>query len=173
MVDNERFTRDWTRVQPVVASYINSLIPDFHAAEDLLQDVAVILLRKYGEYDPSRPFVAWAIGVARLEVLSARRDLARCPLARVPGLAEAVAAAHAEMADELDARAAALRECVARIEGRPREVLRLRYELALPPREITSRVSMTAGAVRVLLSRLRASLQDCIDRRLVAAGGGT
>jgi len=171
MADNERFTRDWTRAYPVVAAFIGSLIPDFHAAEDLLQDVAVVLLRKYGEYDPSRPFVAWALGVARLEVLSARRDLARCPLTRMPDLAGAIASAYAEMAPELDARTAALRECVERVEGRSREVLRLRYESALPPREISSRIGLSAGAVRVLLSRLRASLQDCIDRRVAAAGG--
>src|SRR3954468_19026633 len=35
--DNDRFTRHWTQAQPVVASYINSMVPDFHAAEDLLQ----------------------------------------------------------------------------------------------------------------------------------------
>jgi RNA polymerase sigma-70 factor, ECF subfamily len=171
MADNERFTRDWTRAQPVVAGYIGSLVPDFHVAEDLLQDVAVVLLRKYGEYDPARSFVGWSLGIARLEVLARRRTHARSLLSTRPDLAEAVAGACEELAPELDRRAQALRACLEAVKGRSLEVLRLRYEAALPPRSITDRVGMSAGAVRVLLSRLRAALQACVERRLASEGG--
>ena len=47
----------------------NAVVPDFQEAEDLLQDVAVILLRKFPEYDAQRPFVARAIGMAKREVI--------------------------------------------------------------------------------------------------------
>jgi|SRR5688572_11777929 len=71
MDQQEQFTRLWTEAQPLIAGYINSFEPEFDRAEDLLQDVAVILLRKFPEYDPQRPFVAWAIGIARdLKTLS-------------------------------------------------------------------------------------------------------
>ena len=52
MNNHEQFTRRWTEAQPIVAGYINAVVPDFQEAEDLLQDVAVILLRKFTEYDP-------------------------------------------------------------------------------------------------------------------------
>ena len=74
---HERFTLLWTAAQPIVGSYIGSLVPDFQEAEDLLQEVALVLLRKFPEYDDRRPFVAWALGVARFEVLHARRSHAR------------------------------------------------------------------------------------------------
>ena len=73
MNNHEQFTRRWTEAQPIVAGYISAVVPDFQEAEDLLQDVAVILLRKFPEYDAQRPFVAWAIGIAKREVLVARR----------------------------------------------------------------------------------------------------
>ena len=62
---DERFMRYWTRAQPVVAGYVSSMTPDVHEADDLLQDTAVVLLRKFGEYDPGRSFVAWALGIAK------------------------------------------------------------------------------------------------------------
>lgn len=171
MADHERFLRDWIKAQPAVAGFVSALVPDFHAAEDILQEVAVVLLRKYGEYDSSRPFLPWALGIARLEVLNRRRALARGGLAHRPSLAEKLEAACGELAPELERRTEALRECLKGVEGRAREVLRLRYELALGPREIAGRVGISGGAVRVLLSRVRAALRDCIRRRMAAEGG--
>jgi RNA polymerase sigma-70 factor (ECF subfamily) len=170
MADTEQFMRNWIRAQPVVSAYINSLVPDFHAAEDRLQDVAVILLRKYADYDVSRPFVSWALGVARLEVLAARNDRTRSSLCAHPGIASVVADAYAELSPELEQRKEALRRCLEGVRGRPLDLLRLRYEASLPPREITGRVGMSAGAVRAMLCRTRAALQACIERRLASEG---
>jgi RNA polymerase sigma-70 factor (ECF subfamily) len=163
---HERFTRYWTEAQPIVASFIGSLVPDFTAAEDLLQEVAVVLLRKFPEYDESRPFVAWALGVARLEILMLRRTQARSLLCFQPELAETLSAAYEEMVLELDSRTSALRECLRQVQGRAHEVLRLRYEEALSPAQIARRLSVRAVAVRVMLSRVRASLRACVERRV-------
>ena len=43
--DQELFTRHWTQASRMVADYISALVPNFHEAEDLLQNVAVVLLR--------------------------------------------------------------------------------------------------------------------------------
>ena len=168
MSDNERFTRCWTRAQPVVAGYINSLVPDFHEAEDLLQNVAVVLLRKFAQYDPSKPFVAWAIGVARNEIMVMKRRHARSPLCYRSEIMDAVADAYAELAPELEKRAGALRRCMERIRGRAWEMIRLMYGEALKPRQIAGRLGLSSGAVRTALSRARAELQKCTDRQLSA-----
>ncbi len=76
MNDSEQLTVEWTKAQPVVAAYISSLVPDFHDAEDILHQVAVTLVQKFDQYDRQRPFVAWAIGIAKYEVLKHRRKIA-------------------------------------------------------------------------------------------------
>ncbi len=169
MSDEGLFTRHWTLAQPTVSAYVASLFPDFHEAEDLLQNVALVLLRKFPEYDPRRPFVPWALGIAKLEVLTRRRSHARSPLAYRPELADAVAAAFEREGPELAARVRALRECVREVRGRSSEAVRLRYEEGLPPRDVASRLGMSGGAVRVLLARIRAGLETCIGRRLSEA----
>lgn len=67
--DQERFTRLWTAHQPAVSGYLNALVRDRLAAEDLLQETALTALRIFSEYDPQRPFVAWILGVARFKAL--------------------------------------------------------------------------------------------------------
>lgn len=166
---NEQFMRNWTQAQPIVAAYIGSLVPAFHEAEDILQNVSVILLRKFADYDPHRPFIAWTLGIARLEVLAARRAGSRNVLVSHPELVEAVAEQYAEMTPELEARAIALKRCLQGLGSRALQMLKLRYEGSLHPREIAIRLGMAAGAVRTALSRVRSSLHDCIERGLAGA----
>jgi RNA polymerase sigma-70 factor, ECF subfamily len=169
--DHERFTQVWTQAQPIVSSYINSVVPDFHEAQDVLQKVSIILLRKFSEYDSARPFVSWAIGIARFEILATRRSHARSFLTFRPEIVETISQAYAEMAPELDERTHALRDCIKQIQGHASEVLKLRYEKALSPKAIADIAGMTAGAVRVMLLRIRSSLKKCIDQKIAAQGG--
>ena len=55
--------------QRTVAAFVRSLVIDFHESEDVLQRVAVTLVRRYAQYDPTRSFLAWAMGIAKLEVV--------------------------------------------------------------------------------------------------------
>jgi RNA polymerase sigma-70 factor (ECF subfamily) len=142
---HEQFTRLWTEAQPIVAAYLNALVPDFQEAEDLLQDVAVILLRKFPEYTSDRPFIRWAIGIAKYEVLSARRRHARSRLCYTPDLLDRISEAYEELTPELERRAAALRDCLQEIQGRAREIVRLRYEQSLKPGAIAEQLKPLIG----------------------------
>ena len=64
----------WTKAQPVVSGFISSMVPNFHDAEDILQRVALALVRKFDQYNHSKPFVDWALGMARYEILAYRRN---------------------------------------------------------------------------------------------------
>ncbi|MCB1123497.1 MAG: hypothetical protein KJT03_18230, partial [Verrucomicrobiae bacterium] len=75
--DQEKFTLLWTEAQPSVSHFILSVIKDASVAKDLLQATALVLLRKFEEYEASRPFLPWALGVAKFQILSHRRDAAR------------------------------------------------------------------------------------------------
>lgn len=166
---NERFTRLWTEAQPRVAEYLFACAPDFHAAEDMLQNVAVALLRKFPEYDETRPFVGWAIGIAKIEILRHRRKQATSLLEFRPELADELAHDLVEMMPELDRRTDALRRCTQGLQGRSGEILRLRYGDDLKPREIASRLGLNSLIVRVTLNRVRDVLRKCIERRLKEA----
>src|SRR6187431_836660 len=72
----EKFAALWTAAQPTISAFIRTLISDYQQADEVLQRVAVALVRKFDHYDPSRPFGPWAIGVAKYEVLYFRRERA-------------------------------------------------------------------------------------------------
>ncbi|MEI6231423.1 MAG: sigma-70 family RNA polymerase sigma factor [Planctomycetota bacterium] len=165
MDDSERFTREWTRAQPIVSSYISTAIRDFNTADDVLQDVAVVLLKRFTEFDPSRSFTGWALGVAKNKILETKRAPGDC-LAGDAELLDALAHAHDDLSPELERRTAALRECLAQIKGRALSLLQMRYDRALKPSVIATEMGMNPSAVRAMLSRTRTILYECIQKRI-------
>lgn len=164
----ERFTRLWTTAQPAVAGYLAALVSDFRDSQDLLQTVAVVALKKFGEFDPSRSFVGWTLGIARWEVLHYRRGRARSRLELDESMVESMTSVCEELSEEFERRARALHDCLRGLDGRSSEMLRLRYDEALTPAAMASRLGLSAVAVRVALSRIRSSLRKCIEGKLQA-----
>ena len=168
--DQERLAVLWTRAQPAVSAYVSSLVPDFHQTEDVLGQVAAVLVRKFSEYDPTEPFVNWAMGIARYEILKHRGRQASDKHVLANDLVAAIHGVYEELSEEWDPRRRALQECLQRIEGRGREALVLRYTHNVKPKNIAGRLGMTAGAARALLHRVRGELRRCIDRKLTQQG---
>ena len=64
----------------------------------------------------------------------------------------------------------ALEHCLDQLPEKSRQLLTLRYERSLKVEEVAQELKSTLDAVYQSLSRLRARLQDCINRRLAAQG---
>jgi RNA polymerase sigma-70 factor (ECF subfamily) len=149
-----------------VARFVFASIPDFQQAEDVLQEIAVVLYRKFHQYQPDRPFIPWALAVARLEVLSSKRKQARSPLELHPDLLGHLGDLCLEMKPELDARTVALQECLRKLDPRALDLIELRYEQGLPPRQIAAAAGSTSLRIRARLNRIRSLLRACIERQL-------
>lgn len=160
------FVRLWTSAQPGVAAFISAMVPDYHAAEDILQECAAVLLEKFANYDPSRPFLSWAIGVCRLEILARRRRFMIERLVFDDAAIHNIARAYDELGPEVDERIRALRNCADKVQGRHRQLLDLRYNHNLKPRDIAQRLGSTPNATTVALARIRSALRDCIEKLL-------
>jgi len=70
----ERLSRRWGEAEASVQAFVSSGVRDFHDAEDVVQQVALTVARRFEEDDPSRPFVAWAIWLAQSRIADYYRD---------------------------------------------------------------------------------------------------
>jgi RNA polymerase sigma-70 factor (ECF subfamily) len=57
---SERFVRLFVETQRQILRYIPTLVPDVEVAQEILQETAVDLWRKFDQYDPALPFAPWA-----------------------------------------------------------------------------------------------------------------
>jgi RNA polymerase sigma factor (sigma-70 family) len=97
------------------------------------------------------------------------RKAARSPVLLSPEAVRAVADAFDRTEPEAEPPVAeALRQCLDELPDHARRLLRLRYEQALDAEQIADRINGTPAAIYKTLSRLRALLRKCIERRLAA-----
>ena len=171
-MDHERFLRSFLGEEMLLRAFLLAATGDRHVADDLLQSVATVLWEKIGQYDESKPFRAWALGVARLEVLKWRQKLARKREVLSENALECAAGAAEHLAEEIDRRHDFLRDCLEQVEGMARRVLDLKYVEGLVSREIAPRVGKSVEAVEMTLVRVRRALHDCVDRKLAQESRG-
>jgi len=164
-------SRLWTEAQPVVAAMVAGSVIDFQHGEDLVSQVAETVVLKFEEYDRTRPFTPWALGIAKNLVLRhyERRAGERLVFFDEGALA-AMAIAHEQIAGEAGELLVAMRQCVAEIRGKTRRVMEMRYIDGLKPAAIGNALEMTSNAVWVMLHRGREAVARCVKKRLAGAG---
>ena len=156
----------WTKAQSHVASFISLMVPDFHDAEDVLQRVAVALVKKFHEFDRQRSFRDWAVGIARYEILAYQRRKARDRHVFDENIIKQVSQMYREAESAFDDVREALAECVGKVTGRNRRLLEMWYLNGVNQVEIARELDTTPNTVYVSLHRIRTALRDCVRRRL-------
>jgi RNA polymerase sigma-70 factor, ECF subfamily len=153
--------------QSQVYSYIHSVVRDLNDADDIFQQTTLVLWNKFVDFDRSRSFVAWACGVARIEVASFLRTRSRRRLYFTDELNLLLVEAQEKMTpSELEERRAALVQCMQKLRDRDRQLLDACYGEAGVNTTATQQ-GRSANSVHNSLRRIRRSLFECISRTLV------
>jgi RNA polymerase sigma-70 factor (ECF subfamily) len=164
--ESEELAVLWTNAQPVVAAFIRTLVPHREESEDLLQQTAVVLVRKFHEYDDEQSFVGWAIGIAKMKVLTYRREKATCRVVFHDPLVEQIAEDYRQIAEDQPPAHDLLIRCIAELDGRAHQAIRLRYGEEMKTPRIAEVLGMSHAAARVLLTRTRMALRLCVEKYL-------
>jgi RNA polymerase sigma-70 factor, ECF subfamily len=160
----------WVQSQSVISAYITANVVDAHHAEDLVQEVAQVVAEKFAEYDRSRSFTSWAMGIARNRLLKYYRSHARDRMVLSETALSRLGEGLERIEHEVEDRREALRVCLEKIQGRRRQVLETRYGESSAIPEIAQRFQMSTTAVSVMLHRIRTVLHNCIGLQLANRG---
>ncbi len=163
--------RYWTLAQPVVSAYVAAVVRDFRDRDDVLQSISVAVLESFASYDTTRPFVAWAMGIARNQIGTYLRERKRNRLVFDAETIDTLSIAFEQVESEQNRKLDLLQECLSKLEGRARHLCELRYQNDLKPSSIASLLGMTPNTVAKSLQRVRDQLRQCIDRRAALDGG--
>lgn len=168
---HRRFRALFQQQHRQLRAFLGSALADWNLADDLLQEVAVVLWQRFDEIDDERSFGAFAHGIA---VNMLRREFGgrhRRMRLLSPEAVERVAAGFAPDRDgtdedDGDERLQALRRCLDQLTARTRRLLDLRYREGIGLEAVAERVDGNAAAVKKALTRARSQLHGCIERRL-------
>ncbi len=167
------FVRLLTEYQAVIRAFVISLLPGAPGLDDLIQDINEILWRKRGDFEPGTNFKAWALTIARFQVMGYCRVLRRQHWVTIDDdVAELVAD---DLEERLEARREerrirALEACMAKLREVDRELLLERYWRKTRLQDFAVISGRSLGGLKVQLFRLRAALKRCVEARLAEEG---
>jgi len=162
----EQFVQQLTAHQTRLRAFIHTLIPDWHSAEDVLQETNTVLWRKADEYEPGTNFHAWTFAIAHNQARLARLRHGRDRHHFDEPLAEQLASDASAQLVDLDARRHALSQCFDKLADDQRDLLRRRYTANESVAEIAQQLGRPVGSIRQTMYRIRQMLADCINRTL-------
>lgn len=153
--------------QSSLLAYAYSLLGDFAAAEDVVQNVFIIVARKYNDFEEGTSIVAWCRPMVRLEVLTYLRKRKREWSLEDLILRDAMDTAfEAHSTDDTSCRLDHLRDCLGKLSQRGQALIRLRYEENARYQEIANALEMKIEAVRKSLFRAKRQLRECVSVRM-------
>jgi RNA polymerase sigma-70 factor (ECF subfamily) len=161
-VDQEALVRRLLAQRGMLLGYISSFVRDAHLAEDLFQDVTLVILRKGAELADPEGFAPWARKIARLEVLNALRKRERAPQPLDGAVLDLLDGHWTEGERDASPAADALRSCLGRLSPRARRLVDLRYRDGVSGKELAARVAQPLNTVYVALARIHRALSDCL-----------
>ncbi|MCA1651976.1 MAG: sigma-70 family RNA polymerase sigma factor [Acidobacteria bacterium] len=158
------------RYQRAVRTCLAARMSDAHEAEDLAQEVFVTAFERLRQFDRTRPLGPWLRGIAINLLRNHRRKFRPEYIGGCEELGRL-------LEDEVSVRCteayegrvhAALAECLGRIDGPSRELLRRRYAEEASVRTLAAELQRGYSAVTMQLHRLRTLLAACIEGKLAS-----
>lgn len=167
---HDRFLRLFTANEPAIRAFVRRLVPTRADAADVMQEVSLVLWRKFDRTLDGSDFRKWAFGVARYETLAWLRDKARDRHVLAQDVLEVLATEAAQNETRLEAQREALEDCLGKLRVRDRELVVAAYAPDARMQQVAERSGRTLSAFYQWLHRTRQRLVQCTRRALVTEG---
>jgi RNA polymerase sigma-70 factor (ECF subfamily) len=163
---HQQFLRLFMASEQAVRAFVRSLVPTLTDANDVMQEVAIVLWEKFTEYETSEDFRRWAFGVAKFKVLSWQRDRMRDRHIFGIETTELLANDADKHAALLESQREALQNCLQKLSVEQRALVNSAYAPMVRMDELAQQIGLTAMALYKKLHRIRMLLTECTQREL-------
>jgi len=152
-----------------VFRYISALVPNASEAQDLVQQTALALWRKFESYDPRQPFTPWACRFALLEVKEFLRRTRKWRALLEGDLADELVRRRESLNADLDRRLTHLASCLDKLPNQRRALVEGYYYERQSVEDLAARTGKTVEAIYKSLQRIRQTLLECVTLSLQQA----
>jgi RNA polymerase sigma-70 factor, ECF subfamily len=168
--DRERrdaFARLFAQHDRWLFAYLVSLLGNAAHAEEVFQEVCVVLWREYETFELGTDFVRWVSVIAHHQVHRFRRQQRRVGPQLSETTVDLLSHDAVERADLLESRRDALRGCLEKLPDTDRQLVGCCYgDSRTSFKTAAELLGRPVNTVYKALNRIRRALHDCIERTL-------
>ena len=166
-----RFMRLFLSSEKEIFRYVSPLVPRLADAQDVVQQTAIALWRKFDQYDPRQPFTPWACRFALLEARQFLRRDQRWGTVLDENLIDVLVERRLELGEAMEQRFAHLRDCLQKLPAEQRQTVERYYYERQPIDRLAAQSGRSIEALYKLIQRVRQALLECVQRAVRADGG--
>lgn len=167
----EAFARLFAKHDRWLFSYLVVLLGSPADAEEVFQEVCVVLWREHEKFQLGTNFVKWVSVIANNQVHQFRYKTKRKNFPLDEGLISDVADSAIGRADIFELRRDALRSCLGRLSNDDRQIVQHCYDHETKSfKAAAERLGRPVNTVYKALNRIRRMLHKCIDQKLATEG---
>jgi RNA polymerase sigma-70 factor (ECF subfamily) len=166
----ELFFQLYVAHQRNLYAYILAAVHNYSDTEDILQETATVMWRRFNEFQQGTSFVAWGIAIARIQILKFFNVHKRSRIQFDDELLEEINAVMLQETEQMEGLTDAFRQCFQKLSDIHREVLALRYKDGLTMKAVANKTGKSVYAMYKTLARIQDALQRCIEMTLRREG---
>ena len=166
-----QFMRLFLGSEKEIFRYVAVLVPRVADAQDVVQQTAVALWKKFDQYDPAQPFTPWACRFALFEARQFLRRDQRRGVMFDDHLADMLVERRSALGEEMERRYSHLATCLRKLPPEQRQTVERYYYERRAVDDLAAQAGRTVEAIYKMLQRIRQALHDCVTRALKAEGG--
>jgi RNA polymerase sigma-70 factor (ECF subfamily) len=167
----EAFARLFAQHDRWLFAYLVSLLGNAAHAEEVFQEVCVVLWREYETFQLGTNFVKWVSVIAHNQVHRFRRQQRRVGPQLSEAAVDMLAEDAVERVDLLESRRDALRGCLEKLSDKDRQLVGHCYgDSRITFKTVAETLGRPVNSVYKALNRIRKSLYECIERTLAVEG---
>jgi RNA polymerase sigma-70 factor (ECF subfamily) len=176
LTDSQRrdaFARLFAQHDRWLFAYLVSLLGSSAHAEEVFQEVCVVLWREYETFELGTDFVKWVSVIGHNQVHRFRREQRRVGPQLSDAAVDLLAHDAAQRVDLLESRQEALRACLEKLTDQDRDLVRHCYaDTRVTFKTAARNLGRPVNTVYKALNRIRRVLYECIERTLAVEGLG-
>ena len=161
-----RFVNQLTACQHRIYAFILTLVPNWSDADDLMQETAEIMWRKFQNAGQIHNFCAWGKTIARNKVMSfyARRKRERVLFD--DSLLKDVIEREEKTSLQEELRLGALQKCLHKLRSNDRHLIQALYGHDITIKKLAEEVQRPVQGLYKAMARIHHSLLHCVRRSL-------
>lgn len=162
------FVQQLTTCQPQIYAFILTLVPNWSDADDLMQETAEVMWRKYPEAGQIDNFCAWAKRIARNKVMNFYTQKKRQRVLFNDALLDDIVARENRSSAHTALRLRALEQCLRKLRSKDLHLIQALYGHDITIKKLAKDIQRPVQGLYKAMARIHHSLLLCVRRTLPA-----
>ncbi len=151
-----------------IYTYILMLVPHRAEADDIMQETAMVMWKRFADFEAGTNFLRWSKQIAFYKILDFRKKRSKERIYFNENLLGALAEHVDTTLAEANPRLIALKNCLEKLDKSDRKLIYLHYEQGVTIKKIAQDLKRSIQGMYKVMTRIHNQLLRCINHKLAS-----